>query len=142
MNLPGVIAGIGGVIFAIWDFIKDFVKRRITTMPFFLAVLGLNLLMLPVFIFYFKSIVDILFFLKNQIDYFISFFFINSISSEIGKLFLDVLKSLRFFDALKSALDLYYPVVTSVLIIIACKLFLGAYKFLREQILVLCVSRI
>lgn len=142
MGFPAILTGIGGVLYAIWDFFKDYIKRKWASMPGFLFMIGLNAVVLPIFLLYFYSLVKLLLFLKEQFNNFLLFFETHSVNSEILNLLNDVIRSLRFYDALKSALDLYYPFISVMLLGVVYKITLNAYIFVRDQIVAFCIARL
>lgn len=140
--LPAIISGIGTAIGFIIKFFKDKLIWVLTKLPSFMTIVFINGFLFSMLILYYGFTIKILLDVYGLIDQFFGYLSFKSTNSEVGNLARDMLGSSLFFEALKDALNIFKPIISTVFITVAYIIGTKALLSLRSSILSLIIAKI
>lgn len=131
-----------GILYGLWDWLKDFIKRKAEAFPFLTAVVLVNGTILFIFSGYIYLAIKLYIFLKERIDYLINY--INSLHSQSGivGLSMNFLSSIGFFQALSDVWIIFSPFLNSFMFILASVFAIRVIRTVRETILSVVISKL
>lgn len=137
-------SGVASFFGGIFGFLSKWLVRKAEALPFFLITISINIAFLSLFVLYISAIITFILFVYNKIDDFVKFLNSNSfgISGEISNLIYNILSSAKFFQALHDVSVIFMPVISSIFLIIAYKVGMHFFKFFRESVLSLVISKL
>lgn len=137
--LVGIISSFFGFIL---EFLKDYIKRKALSFPYFMAVVSINLILLPIVSLYFYSVIKLILFVYNGVKTVINFLNSNIGGSEASNLLNNLLMSVRFYDALSDVFTIFSPILSTVFLIISYKFGIKNLITIRTSLISVVISKL